>query len=538
MELPDDFGQFKSEFARQIAMEEEKAKNLNIWLLKGQHGLKRGTSESVLGKARKKPLRQGTDINSSKLHGSVGSLPSLVLVDKLVDEEEQWVTADQFIDILDQKEKQISQVQCPEEVLQKDGITDVKRLEEENIILRKRLENEMEGRRSSGVSLLGLSKYQELQRDVAKLQAKICKMEQSSEDPSTTRRLVTFLETFKSQLPAMDCPNDEKYECVLDTTLSDRHRVDNYRPSIDTYRPSIDSYRPSIESFGRPSMGSYRAACHPSPYRDELFRPQPRRADSCVAQFSRVNAGTGRFDGVSDRAESFGPLFGSEDPSSFKYSKVEESDVDSEARHLITSRPARPLLPRSRVVMGAKTVRRARDRGGRKGEPCRAFSSSDLLGERRKTREESSSSAEEVLGERPPRSMNSTMKSRSKSVSTGLSFIEATEVMCGDSDGVTDASPSSYSSLEKEKVSKEELVDMKNKEKDESKVQKFFKRLRKFVTKETKNNHDKDQEEVKSTRKMTRSLSHRIGKSKNLPKRLKSFHCSSSPRLRKDFYLK
>ena len=53
---------------------------------------------------------------------------------------------------------------------------DVKRLEEENSKLRKRLESDMEGRRSSGVSLVGLSKYQELQRDVAKLQAKICKV--------------------------------------------------------------------------------------------------------------------------------------------------------------------------------------------------------------------------------------------------------------------------------------------------------------------------------------------------------------------------
>ena len=117
MELPDDFGQFKSEFARQIAMEEEKAKNLNIWLLKGQHGLKRGTSESVLGKARKHPLGQGQAFHNSKFHGSVGSLPSLVLVDKLVNEEEQWVTADQFIDILEQKEKQISQVQVRESLL-------------------------------------------------------------------------------------------------------------------------------------------------------------------------------------------------------------------------------------------------------------------------------------------------------------------------------------------------------------------------------------------------------------------------------------
>ena len=50
---------------------------------------------------------------------------------------------------------------------------DVKRLEEENAELRRRLE--MAGSRNSRVSLMEISKYQELQRDVAKLQAKICK---------------------------------------------------------------------------------------------------------------------------------------------------------------------------------------------------------------------------------------------------------------------------------------------------------------------------------------------------------------------------
>ena len=51
---------------------------------------------------------------------------------------------------------------------------DVKRLEEENAELRRRLE--MAGSRNSRVSLMEISKYQELQRDVAKLQAKICKV--------------------------------------------------------------------------------------------------------------------------------------------------------------------------------------------------------------------------------------------------------------------------------------------------------------------------------------------------------------------------
>ena len=107
MELLDDFGQFKSEFARQIAMEEEKAKNLNIWLLKGQHGLRRGISESILG--RKHPLgHNSAPLTRSKLCGSVGSLPSLVMP-KQEEEEEEWVSSDKFKDILDLKEKKLIQ---------------------------------------------------------------------------------------------------------------------------------------------------------------------------------------------------------------------------------------------------------------------------------------------------------------------------------------------------------------------------------------------------------------------------------------------
>ena len=107
MELLDDFGQFKSEFARQIAMEEEKAKNLNIWLLKGQHGLRRGRSESLLGR-KHHPGHNSATLNRSKLCGSVGSLPSLVMP-KQEEEEEEWVSSDQFKDILDLKEKKLIQ---------------------------------------------------------------------------------------------------------------------------------------------------------------------------------------------------------------------------------------------------------------------------------------------------------------------------------------------------------------------------------------------------------------------------------------------
>jgi len=520
MELPDNLSQFKSEFAKQIAMEEEKARNLNIWLLKGQHVLKRGISESVLGKEGKQRQGQLTALNTSKLHSSVGSLPSLLVIDKLVNDEEDWVTTEQFKEILDQKEKEISQVKYPDKISEREGgNNDIQRLEEENAELRKQLE--MSGSRSSNASLMGLSKYQELERDVAKLQAKICKMDQTSEHPSSTRRLVTFLENFKSQLPQMDSPGGMRYESVLDRT-----GLENFRPSVDSYISSVPSYRPSIESTRRPSMGSYRAACHP---RDEHFRPQPSRAESCVAQFSRINDGGERFEGVSEKSESFGLLLGSDDSSSCKYDKVDEAGMASEFRG------QRPCFPRSRVVMGAKSVQRARESGGRMGESCRAFSSSNLLGDCR-TRKDFPYRAEEVVGEKPPK-LDSSMRSRSKSCSMGLSYREAVEVGCGDSGRGTDISQSSYSSVEMEKGNTEDIDVKKDIGKDESKVHKFFKRLRKFVSKDAKSSHEKEQEDVKGTRKMTRSLSHRIGKPKNLPKRLKSFHCSSSPRLRKDFYL-
>ena len=79
--------------------------------------------------------------------------------DHTVDKEESWVTSEQFKDILETKEKEMSR-------------GDLKRLEDENAELRKQLE--FAGRRSSSISLLGKSKVEELERDVTKLQAKIC----------------------------------------------------------------------------------------------------------------------------------------------------------------------------------------------------------------------------------------------------------------------------------------------------------------------------------------------------------------------------
>merc|ERR1719318_1672528 len=196
------FGHFKSDFARQVAMEEEKARNLNIWVLRGQHSLRRGTSESVL--IRKKEIKTSTghnsDFNSSRLHGmhgSVGSLPSLFNNDE---SELAWVTHDKFTDSLDQNEKGVIEVQQNSEELFLMDIQpdDVKRLEEENADLRRQLE--MNGSGRSNASLMEISKHQEVQRDIAKLQAKILQMEQSSADPASTRRLVSILDTFKSQL--------------------------------------------------------------------------------------------------------------------------------------------------------------------------------------------------------------------------------------------------------------------------------------------------------------------------------------------------
>merc|ERR1719470_163813 len=145
--------------------------------------------------------------------------------------------------------------------------------------------------------------------------------------------------------------------------------------------------------------------------------------------------------------------------------------------------------------------------------------------------EEFISKTEEVFVERTPKPVNRSMQSRSKSCNNVLDYKDAAHSGRG-----TDASESSHcsKSFDLNNSGKEEG---KNKPKDESKVHKFFRRLKKLVSKDSKVSQGKDQEELLGVRKMTRSVSHRIGKSKNIPKRLKSFHCSSTPRLRKDFDL-
>ena len=333
------------------------------------------------------------------------------------------------------------------------------------------------------------------------------KIENSSENPVSTRRLVTFLETFKSHLPTIDSPSEEKYEGLLDGTLS------------EAVRASIGSYRPSLESFGRPSMGSYRAACHPSPFLGPVHRAQAKRIESCVAKFNRVNVE--RFDGVSVRTDSCGSLLGPEYASSLKLGQ-DRSGMSG-----------RFSMARSRVVMGARTAQRSRDRGGRK-EPSRSYSSSDLLGESRGRTDEVSPCIEEEFCEISTPSANRSMKYRSKSYASGLSGRKSTQG-CSDSGRCTDESSTQSGSEIEENT--EEVEEEAIKEKDGNKVQKFFSRLRKLVnvTKDSKVINDKNVE-VKD-KKMTRSLSHRISKSRNVPKRLKSFHCSSSPRLKKDFLL-
>jgi len=141
------------------------------------------------------------------------------------------------------------------------------------------------------------------------------------------------------------------------------------------------------------------------------------------------------------------------------------------------------------------------------------------------------SSAEEMCGVRTPQSVNRSMQSRAKSYSNVLTYRDAAEVDTGR--GSAEAGQVLRSSLGVEKINKCGSEVSKTKGKDENKVQKFFKRLKKLVSKESKVN---EEEEIKGPSKMTRSLSHRIGKSRNQPKRLKSFH-ASSPRLRKDFNL-
>jgi len=508
MECTND-NEFKSEFAKQIVMEEENARNLNILMIKRQH-LTRGASEASLGLGMKLSNGNFGAFVNSRSSGSVGSLSSLIKNEFVEDEDGKWINSDQFKNFLERKEGELNfDTEKSSDGLKSTCVindVDVERLQEENAELRKRLE--LFERRGSGCSF-GWRKYEELQRDVDKLQAKISKIEENSDHLTSTKKLVTFLDTYKHQLPAaMDVCED----------------VD----SRAAYSP-IGHYQPSLENFNRQSMGSYRAPGHPSHV--DGFRQVPNLGESCVVQFNKIN--NEESDSMLRKMENSSYLQQSyeksDDQRSFLQSRVVNLGIESDLTMSSSSRPStRAGLPRSRVVMGAKTVQKVRE--GMLGRPraSKYYSSSSLYRERIAREEIPVRDLETVNGVSPQ-----SVRSRSKSFSIGMmNYRDDSEIGCADSGRGSDTSLISQSSSEVVNNSNE--IPVKIEKEKHSKVQKFFKRLRKLVTKDGKVRSEKNHEEVEVKRKMTRSLSHRVSKPKNVPKRLKSFHYSS-PRLRKDF---
>ena len=180
----------------------------------------------------------------------------------------------------------------------------------------------------------------------------------------------------------------------------------------------------------------------------------------------------------------------------------------------------RAPLNRSRVRMGARTVQNMAMYGESsvRGRPGRAFSSSDLLGEKKDHGDEVLDTQEAVV--LTPRSLQSRAKSHSHILSSG----KAPEI------GVKSIFKGKGPDHPGDHQMNKEL---KKKKKDESKVGKFFKRIKKLVRiKEEKD----DEDEMNFTKKMTRSFSCTLEKSKNLPKRLRSLNISSV-RLNQDNYI-
>ena len=101
------YSELKSEFAKQIVMEEENARNLNILMLKRQH-LTRGASETSLGFGKKPQNGNFGAFVNSRSCGSVGSLPSLLKDEFMEDEDGKWVNSDQFKNFLEKKEGELN----------------------------------------------------------------------------------------------------------------------------------------------------------------------------------------------------------------------------------------------------------------------------------------------------------------------------------------------------------------------------------------------------------------------------------------------
>ena len=93
-------------------------------------------------------------------------------------------------------------------------------------------------------------------------------MSQSVVNPTSTRRLVSFLEAFKSELPS----------------LEDSSSVSSFDSGIDRggTRQSINSYD------GMVSIESHRSACHSR----QTKPPLSGTAVTCITQFSRALADT------------------------------------------------------------------------------------------------------------------------------------------------------------------------------------------------------------------------------------------------------
>jgi len=517
MNLADEFAQIKAEFAKQIALKGEKAKNMNVQKLKEKHSFKKMTSESGLGSRRKLTVKDS--LTKSNLTGSTESLPSVYFVER----GDNWVSSDEFGEMMEVDDKTVFK-------------DDVSRLNNVDIAC---------GDTNIWASSEN-SRFQDLERDITSLQEKINEMSQSVVDPNSTRRLVTFLEAFKSELPMVDTASVNSYDSGIDRTGP------RLSFNINDRRRSIDSYR---------------AACHQSPPR---VRPK-----TCIAQFSAMTKaedhnqefarnnqnsynipsvlGTGSllsemiesYTSALDRTELFAPSSDriSYDPTiprsiqsismrrtdgnnapvldgvELCTSKVETSKLNGPSVSGMSessgSGPCRPQLHRSRVLMGARTVQnRALHGESVRGKSVRAYSSSDLLGENKDVDMEDRNNGVStcVL---TPRSL----QSRAKSYSYMLSSGEASK------SGAGECARYGEESSQSNKVYIRKDLKVK-KSKDESRVQKFFKRLKKLV--KSKDEKAVDEEEMNISKKMTRSFSYSIDKSKNLPKRLKSFHFSST----------
>jgi len=436
---------YQSEFARQLAREEQQQQareeqqqqvrekqREKSW---EQLEMRRKQQETPLEREQQKPGWRPRLLEEARLSGSVDSLPSLTRRS-----QETWLSSKEFRELLDRNEKVEREDQSN---LIEPGLVE---LQQENQQLRRRLclaggvervggpelgrggHNtvglDMGGGRTSSATWAVLDGSDELQRDVSRLQAKICKMEQFSSNPSSTRRLLTFLESFKSQLPLLEEGGP------------------------------VDAGRERAE--GRLSVGSYRRATA----RDSLGGYQ-------------------------------------------------------------TTMPSRACPTRSRV-MGARRLREL-------SLANRSASSTSLLWE---------GAGEEESGQHdthhPPNTAHRSRVNRSKSFTSRSGFLRKArfddEECDEDSGRGTIIETSTTLDSCRESVQQAEAVPSKNL-KTAGRVKKFFKRLKRVVVKEKKNQGSgfsgvRDH----SRRKISRSLSHRISKPRHFPKRLKSFHCSS-PRL-------